>query len=117
MSSASTSRMALLYSTRFRRCTAGRPGLGLAAAARSRASSRDLVNDAAVGAAGRGMPAGGISPVRILRSTFSSTAALPPALATSIPLSATPAVAFFWLWHRAQYRSEEHTSELQSLRH
>jgi hypothetical protein len=63
------------------------------------------VNDAATGAVGRGMPAGGISPVLNLRSTLSSSAALLPAFATSIPLSATPAVGFFWLWHPAQYWS------------
>src|SRR5436853_1590335 len=99
--------MALLYSARLSRCTAGLPGLGLAAAARSSASSSDLANDAETAAAGRGSPGGGISPVRTLRSTLSKTLAFAPALAPalerSIPSRATPAVAALWLWHATQY--------------
>ena len=95
--------MALLYSARFRRCTAGRPGLGCAAAYLSSESSSVRVKFATTGAAGRGIPAGGISPVLNLRSTRSSSAALGPALAGSTPFSATPAVGFFWLWQATQY--------------
>src|ERR1035438_5680019 len=100
---ARTSRMALEYSARLRRWTAGRPGLGWAAAARSSESARDLVNAAATGAAGRGMPAGGISPVENLRRTRSIRGAFAAGFSRSGAERSTPAVGFFWLWQIAQY--------------
>ena len=71
----SRSRTAAVYSARFKRCTATRPGLGLARAAASSAVSNSVVTFAYVALSGRGRPAGGISPVRSLRATFSHKSA------------------------------------------
>src|ERR1017187_4619209 len=105
ISSASKSRMALLYSARFSRWTTGLPGLGLRAALRSSASSSHLTNDDAAAPAGRGMPAGGIWPGRTLRTTFSNTSALPPTWVKSNASSETPPVFISWLWQVVQYWS------------
>src|SRR5450631_297886 len=75
--------MAEVYSDRFNLCTATRPGLGFKAAAASRAVSSCLVTSAYVALSGRGIPGGGISPVRNLRATFSHSSACSPALPRS----------------------------------
>ena len=72
-SSASRSRMALAYSTRFRRC---RPGGGRwVTAVRSSSSSNQPTSPSSVVGSGRGIPDGGIMPARSFRTTFSAVAA------------------------------------------
>ena len=91
ISSASRSRIALRYSMRLRRCSVGRPGLGCSAAARSRPASSDAATLSATGLSGRGRPAGGIAPVRSLRTTFSQASACSLTCAGSSTSSARPA--------------------------
>jgi hypothetical protein len=75
-STASRSRIALLYSARFNRCTGARPGFGLAAADASSVASRNAANAALASGWGRVRTlGGGISPERTLRRTFSQTSA------------------------------------------
>jgi hypothetical protein len=74
-SSARRSRMALLYSARFRRWSAGAPGSNRRAADASSAASRAVVNVCRAAGAGFGAPSGGMDPVRSLRTTFSHTSA------------------------------------------
>src|SRR5882724_3940916 len=105
MSTANTSRMALLYSARLSRWAAGLPGFGLAAADLSKESSSHLANDDAAEGSGCGMPAGGISPERTLRRTRSRTSAWLPTLERSTMSSATPPVFSLWLWQPRQYLS------------
>src|SRR5437879_4398463 len=97
--------MAAVYSARFRRCTATRPGLGLAAAAASSAPSIADVIAVYVAASGRGRPGGGISCVRSLVATFSQISALLPTWSTSSASSVSPAVLSFVLWQVTQYLS------------
>ena len=96
------SRIALLYSARFKRCAGGRPGLGAAAAAASRASSSRATNCAESAAAGAGKPAGGISPRLTFRSTFSHKAAREPTSVRSCPSKDRPAVRRVSLWQPRQ---------------
>src|SRR5437667_2575562 len=104
--SANRSRIALLYSARFRRWTALiLPGFGLADDARSIAVSSQLVTARAVAASGRGIPGGGIEPARSLAMTRSHFSALAIGLARSKLSSASPAVWSFWLWHPTQCES------------
>ena len=84
--------MALTYSTRFSRRVTTRPGFGSAAATRSSAVSREVANASIASGAGRGRPSGGICPARSLRTTFSSTSALPATSPTSSRSSMRPAV-------------------------
>src|SRR5262245_12772580 len=105
MSTASKSRIALLYSVRFSRWTEGRPGLGLSLAARSSAASSQLTNVATSEASGRGAPGGGIWRVRNFRNTFSHSGAFSPTLLKFKPSSDTPPVLDFWLWQALQLSS------------
>ena len=76
-SSASRSRMAFAYSARFRRCSAGAPGIE---PPRRRAIERGFErrgNVSRAAAGGFGAFSGGIMPVRSLRTTFSQTSAWP----------------------------------------
>jgi len=97
--------MALLYSMRFKRWMAGRPGLGFVEAARSRAASSDSVNALAAEGSGRGSPRGGISPVLTLRRTFSKSLAFSPGLARFTFSRTMPAVFACSLWQLTQYRA------------
>src|SRR5947207_9909566 len=103
MSRAKRSRTALLYSARFRRRMVARPGFGCAAALRPSADITQFVKVFSKAASGRGIPAGGISPVRTLRSTRSSNSALDATLEKSRPSSTTPAVFRLSLWQATQY--------------
>ena len=103
MSTASRSRIALLYSARFKRCARGRPGLGAAAAAASRASSSRATSCADSDTSGAGTPTGGISPRVTFRSTFSHTAVSVPTLVGSSSSKDTPAVRRLSLWQPRQY--------------
>ena len=94
--------MALAYSDRFSRCTAGRPGFGRAFQASSRALSRWLASASYVAASGRGRPAGGMVRVRSFCATFSHTSGLPPTLPTSTVSSARPPVSSRSLWQPTQ---------------
>ena len=100
--SASRSRTALAYSVRFSRCSAGAPGLGAAAAARSIVASTVAASPSSVARSGRGALAGGIMPVRTLRTTFSHTCGSCPACATVSPSSARPPVFSRVLWQVTQ---------------
>src|SRR5215472_2136753 len=82
---------------------AGRPGFGLVLAASSSSVSSHAVNAEAASGDGCGIPAGGISPERTLRSTFSRTAPLAPGFDQSMPSRTTPATLAFVLWQVAQY--------------
>ena len=68
---ASRSRIALVYSVRFKRRMTGRPAYGDFWAAASRSAIRPTVNASRVALPGRGIPAGGISPAVSFRATFS----------------------------------------------
>ena len=109
MSNASRSRTAFWYSVRLRRCSGSvRPGLGCAAATRSISVSSQAANPSLAAASGRGLPAGGIEPVRSFLITFSQTSALPGTSARSAVRSAigtVPRAASRSLWHVRQYRS------------
>src|SRR5262245_60706208 len=95
--------MALAYSLRLRRCSAGMPGSGRREAARSRDDSSAAVNAAATEAGGFGAVRGGIMPVRSLRTTFSHTSILSSTLATFIVSSARDPALTRSLWQVAQY--------------
>ena len=74
-SSASRSRIAFAYSARFRRCRTGRPGLGLAVAARSSDVVSHETSATRVPASGCGALCGGIIPTRTFLIAFSQTSA------------------------------------------
>src|ERR1700674_3917285 len=95
--------MAAVYSARFSRWTATRPGLGLAAAAASSAASTAELAAAYVAASGRGRPGGGISRVRSLVATFSQISAWLQMCSTSNVSSISPAVFSLALWQVTQY--------------
>ena len=101
----SRSRTAFAYSARLRRCRTGAPGLGLAAAARSSASSSCEVTRSSVARSGRGAPLGGIMPVRSFRTTFSHACGSRPTCSTSSWSSTSPPAFIRSLWQVAQYRS------------
>ena len=96
------SRTELLYSTRLRRCSAGRPGFGAAAAARSIAASRPLANASSCSLSGRFAPAGGIMPARTLRATFSQVATSAVGRAASRPDRTRSPRFRRSLWHPTQ---------------
>ena len=76
--------MALAYSVRFSRCSAGAPGLGpRPRGAIERRPPRRRRSRRASARSGRGAPLGGIMPVRTLRTTFSHVCGSRPACATS----------------------------------
>jgi hypothetical protein len=108
-SSARTSRIALVYSVRFSRCMPG--GIRFAEPLRSSSVSMKETIDSSTGAAGRGMPAGGIIPARSLRTTFSQVSAWSCILATSSLSSNSPAVCKRWLWQVTQYWSSSARAE------
>ena len=101
-SSESRSRIALAYSARFMRCSGTRPGPGDAAAARSMAVSIALANASSVARAGLGIPAGGISPARTLRMTFSQISASASTRSSETVSSARPPVCVRELWQVMQ---------------
>ena len=70
-SRSSKSRMAFVYSVRFRRCSAGVSRLALGSATASRRPSIDAANASSRSREGRGDPLGGIIPVFTLRTAFS----------------------------------------------
>ena len=57
-----------------------------------------------VAASGRGMPAGGMAPVRSLRTTFSQVSAPAGAIGRAQPSSTSPPLFSRSLWHDTQYR-------------
>ena len=105
ISSASRSRMALPYSNRFRRWSAGRPGFGCAAASPSSSVSSQATNASIACSSGRLRPGGGIAPLRSLRTTFSQVAPSAPMCPTSAWSSSRPAVCSLSLWQATQYWS------------
>ena len=104
-SSPSRSLTALAYSVRFRRCRTGRPGFGSAAAARSISRSSPSTNTASVASSGRGRRAGGISPARSFRITFSRVATCALGCAGSTSASERSPCRSRSLWHVTQYWS------------
>ena len=98
----SRSRTALPYSARFRRCSAGAPGFGAAAAARSIASSIVAAKRSSVARSGRGAPLGGIMPVRTLRTTFSQVCGSRPGVRDVEHVERETAGLQRWLWQVAQ---------------
>ena len=84
MSSPSKSRTALLYSNRFRRCSEGLPAFGCATASESSSLSKCAKNASKVALSGRGIPAGGMAPLRTFCTTFSQTSAAAPRCEMSI---------------------------------
>jgi hypothetical protein len=96
MSSASRSRTAFAYSTRFSRCTSGRPGLrGGARPIERRFGAMPPSND--VARSGRRAPSGGIAPLRTFRTTFSHIA-VGRGIVRAGSSSARPPVFARWLW-------------------
>ena len=76
ISTASRSRMALVYSVRFSRWkVAVRPGSRVSAQALSSSPSSQVRNASSSSAGGRGRPAGGMTPPRSLRTTLSHRSA------------------------------------------
>src|SRR5206468_8576050 len=103
ISIANQSRNAFAYSVRFSRRVAGLPGFGLAAEAWSSLVSRYAVRVWYVVLSGRGRPAGGITPVLSLCTTFSQTARSSLTFSTFALSSISPAIADLWLWQVTQY--------------
>ena len=64
--------------------------------------SIDVTNASLVGASGCRAPAGGMSPPRTLRTTFSQISAEPATSSTLMLSSVSPAVLRRWLWHDVQ---------------
>ena len=81
------------------RACEGRPG----GFARSSRASRAVVNASIVVASGRGMPLGGIMPVRSLRTTFSHTSTSEPTCVRPSASSDRPPVFARGLWQVTQY--------------
>jgi hypothetical protein len=79
--------------------------LGCATEARSRLASSDDATLSTTAGSGRGRPAGGIAPVRSLRTIFSKTSVWSLTAATSNVSSASPPAFMRWLWHVVQYVS------------
>ena len=102
-SSASRSRIALAYSVRFSRCSAGVARLAPGTAARSSALRAARRSRRATARSGAAAPLGGIMPVLILRTTFSHVSASAPTRVRSSASSARPAVFARWLWQVMQY--------------
>ena len=69
---------------------------------RSIVVSSQATKPSRVAASGRGMPAGGIAPVRTLRMTFSQAPASAGTRDRSSVSSARPPVFSRWLWHETQ---------------
>ena len=92
ISSASRSRMVLVYSNRLRRWMDIRPGFGAAAAARSSPASSHVTKPSRVAFSGCGKPAGGMMPARSFRTTFSQTSAPAPTSLRSVLSRVRPAV-------------------------
>src|SRR3954447_3595629 len=69
----SRSRIALAYSSRFKRRITGRPAYGLERTAASRSVTTPAENSLTVAALGRGAPGGGISPAFSFRTNRSQT--------------------------------------------
>src|SRR5947199_3197653 len=105
MSTASKSRIALEYSARFSRCSAGLPGLGFAIDARSIDISIEDAKASTLALSGLGIPSGGIAPARTLRITFSHISACAGTFERSAVSSVKPAIFVFELWHVTQYWS------------
>src|SRR5260370_1036342 len=95
--------MAAVYSARFSRCTATRPGLGFASAAASVSDPIAAVIALYVGMAGGGRPEGGISCGRSLVAPFPHASPEPATCAASNVSRITPAVFSRLLWQVMQY--------------
>ncbi|MCE2541777.1 MAG: hypothetical protein J4G16_15790 [Acidobacteria bacterium] len=94
--------MALAYSARFSRWTAGLPGSGFSRPARSSSVSSHSMNPWVAAAVGRGRPAGGIAFARSRRITCSQVSAFVSTCATSSVSRAKPAVSVRRLWQATQ---------------
>ena len=109
--------MALPYSVRVsRRMVAGRPGLGCAAAARSRSVSSDVTMASYVASSGRGSPMGGICRVRSFLTTFSQATAC---AATSLAMIASSDRSAFFeplSWQSRQYCSTRSRGDATAVR-
>jgi hypothetical protein len=101
----SRSRMAFSYSVRLRRGSTRVPGSGAAAACRSSTDSMWPARRSKVARSGRGAPAGGIMPVRSLRTAFSHSTGFAPARSTLRLASDIPPAFSRSLWQVAQYCS------------
>jgi hypothetical protein len=77
--------------------------LGCATDAASSLASNQAANAWLDAASGRGIPAGGMDPVRSFQTTFSHNSACSPTLLKSACSSTTSAVLTCALWQPAQY--------------
>src|SRR5215471_19583703 len=93
--------MEFAYSTRFKRCRSGAPGVNLALAASSRVI-RSRRRPEYVAASGRGFPAGGIAPSCSFFTTFSQVSGSAET-SSGFPSSDNPAVLARLLWQPVQY--------------
>src|SRR6202020_2188968 len=109
---ASRSRIALAYSARFKRWSAGRPGLGWSAAALSIEPSSHDRNSSTAAFSGLGIPKGGMAPVRSFLTPFSQVSALSGTFDRSILSSVNPAIFVFELWQVTQYLSSKARCEV-----
>src|SRR5262245_58936151 len=95
----------------------GRPGFGLAAAARSSVAASVVTKARLAAASGLAAPSGGIMPTRTLRITFSQVSAWAGASASVSVSSVNPAALTRSLWQVTQYclrrASESDAAELR----
>jgi hypothetical protein len=98
--------MAFWYSVRLRRWKGSvRPGFGAAAADRSSSRSSQPASASCVALSGRGEPAGGMTPARSFKTTFSHAAGSAVTSSTRSVSSATgtmPRLFIAWLWQEMQ---------------
>ena len=98
----SRSRIAAVYSARFRRWKERRPGFGFAAALSSSWVSSDAATSVSVSSGGRRAPGGGIIPSRSFETIFSASTGFAGASPASKPASDMLPVFIRSLWQTMQ---------------